>query len=141
MGAILDLTWDRVDLDARRINLRRPGIDRQLKGRAVVPINDTAFQALHRAKEQARSEWVVEYGGQKVASVKKGVGTVARKAKLPGVSAHIFRHSAAVWQAEAGASMASIAQFLGHEDERITFRVYARFSPTYLAKNAAALEL
>jgi len=33
--ALLDLTWDRVDLDARRINLKDPTRARTAKGRAV----------------------------------------------------------------------------------------------------------
>jgi len=37
--------------------------------------------------------------------------------------------------------MAEIAQFLGHKDSRITERVYARFSPTYLRGAASMLEL
>jgi hypothetical protein len=42
--------------------------------------------------------------------------------------------------AEAGVTMAEIAQFLGHSSEAVTFKVYARFSPTYLRKAAAVLD-
>jgi integrase len=42
--------------------------------------------------------------------------------------------------AEAGVSMEEIAQYLGHRDVGITRKVYARFSPDYLRKAAAALE-
>jgi hypothetical protein len=37
--------------------------------------------------------------------------------------------------------MDQIAQYIGHEDSRTTFRVYARFSPDYLQNAARALEL
>jgi integrase len=37
--------------------------------------------------------------------------------------------------------MPEIAQFLGHSDSGLTERVYARFSPNYLAKTATSLEL
>jgi arginase family enzyme len=53
---------------------------------------------------------------------------------------HLLRLSAAVHMAEAGVSMAEIAQYLGHDDDRVTARVYARFSPAHLRKAAAALE-
>ncbi len=36
--------------------------------------------------------------------------------------------------------MSEIAQMLGHSDSRVTEKVYARFSPTYLRGAAAALE-
>lgn len=142
MTAILELTWDRVDMACRRINLQTSGADRPMKGRAVVPINDTAFEALAAAKTRARSDFVVEYAGGKVLSVKKGLANAAARAGIGfPVGAHIFRHSAAVWMAEAGASMPSIAQYLGHSNSRITEEVYARFTPKFLEQNAAALEL
>jgi integrase len=36
--------------------------------------------------------------------------------------------------------MAEIAQYLGHSSESVTFRTYARFSPSYLQRAAVALE-
>jgi len=42
--------------------------------------------------------------------------------------------------AESGVPMAEIAQYLGHSSESVTFRTYARFSPAYLKRAAAALE-
>jgi excisionase family DNA binding protein len=43
MSAILELTWDRVDLVGRRINLRDPNKPVTRKGRAVVPINEWLY--------------------------------------------------------------------------------------------------
>jgi integrase len=51
----------------------------------------------------------------------------------------VLRHTAAVWMAEAGIPMAEIAQYLGHSDDRITSRVYARYGPDHLRKAAAAI--
>jgi integrase len=42
--------------------------------------------------------------------------------------------------AEAGVPMAEIAQYLGHNNPAITYRVYARYSPTYLRGAANAVE-
>ncbi len=36
--------------------------------------------------------------------------------------------------------MEEIAQYLGHDDSRITRRVYARFSPKHLRKAAESLD-
>ena len=55
-SALLELTWDRVDLDARRIDLRDPDRPRTRKGRARVPINDTLLEALAEAKQGTRQE-------------------------------------------------------------------------------------
>lgn len=138
-SAILELTWDRVDFDSRLINLRK-GLVRG-KGRAIVPMTEMAYSALKSASDLAVSDHVIEYAGEPVASVKRGFARAATLAGLKGVTPHTLRHTAATWMAESGVSMGEIAAFLGHSDSRITERVYAKFSPTYLAKAAAALNI
>lgn len=137
--AILELEWNRVDLDRRLIELRTEETANK-KGRATVPVNSTAYEALVMAKEKAQSRYVIEWTGERVQSIKKGIRAAAMRAQLHWVSPHVFRHSAAVWMAEAGTSMEEIAQFLGHTDINVTRRIYARFSPDHLRRAAQALE-
>lgn len=141
VSAVLDLTWDRVDMNRRVIHLRDPSDKTRRKGRATVPINDTLLAVLQEAKKGALSDYVVEWGGERVLSIKRSIATAAEKAGVAGVSPHVFRHTAAVWMAEAGIDMAEIAQYLGHSTPSITYRVYARYSPTHLRKAANALEM
>lgn len=136
--AILDLTWDRVDLEARRIDLRDPGRARTPKGRSLVPMNETAYAALAEAKKAALSRYVIEWAGERVGSVKKAIAEAARRAGLK-VSPHVLRHSAAVWMAEDGVPMSEISQYLGHNDTKTTERIYARYSSDYLQKAASSL--
>ncbi len=49
-GAILDLTWDRVDLERGLIDLNNPNVPRTRKGRARVPINATLLAELKVAQ-------------------------------------------------------------------------------------------
>jgi integrase len=139
--ALLDLTWERVDFDARRINLKDPARPRTAKGRAVVPMNDTALHALSEARQKAATPYVIEWAGRRVRDVKTGLIRAGQRCGMEWVTAHVFRHSAATWMAEGGVPMAEIAQFLGHKDSRITERVYARFSPAYLRGAATMLEI
>lgn len=104
-------------------------------------MNMTVRKALEEAKKAALTRHVIEWGGKPVSSIRKGLATASHKAKIHRVSAHVFRHTAAVWMAEAGTPMSEIAQFLGHSDSRITERVYARYSPSHLRAAASALEL
>jgi len=97
--------------------------------------------ALQEAKMGALTDFVVEWNGKPVKSIKTGLQAAGRRCGLPWVTAHIFRHSAASWMAEAGIGMDRIAAFLGHSDSRITSRVYAKFSPDYLRDAAEALEI
>jgi integrase len=138
-GAILDLTWMRVDLERRVIRLADPLRSRTRKGRATVPINDLALEALQEARQGALTEWVIEYGGDRVRSIKKGMAASARRAGVI-CSPHVLRHTAAVHLAQDGHSMDEIAQFLGHNNPQTTFRIYARFSPNHLQRLAASLE-
>jgi integrase len=62
--------------------------------------------------------------------------SAAKRAGLANVSPHVFRHSSAVHMAEAGVPMSEISQYLGHSNEAITARVYARSSPDHLRKAA-----
>lgn len=137
-NAILDLTWDRVYFDKRLIELNPRDRVQTSKYRATVPMNDQLFAALKAAKEGAMSDYVIEHGRDRVASIKKGFAAACQRAGVK-ATPHMMRHSAAVWMAEAGTPMAQIARFLGHTDSAITERVYARFSPTFLAGAAEAL--
>lgn len=139
--ALLELTWNRVDFARGTIALAVPGKMKHRKNRATVPINSMAMAALTEARTGAMTDYVIEYDGRGLKSVRTGFEYAAQKSGLPDVTPHVLRHTAAVWMAEAGRSMAEIAQYLGHKDSRITEMVYARFSPGYLRTAANALDL
>lgn len=139
-GALLGLTWERCDFERDKIDLRDPEMTSPHKGRAVTPMNRTAKAALLDMRQGALSPFVVEWAGNRVGSVKKGLAASARAAGLADVSPHVLRHTAAVHMAEDGVPMEEIAQYLGHRDVAVTRRVYARFSPNHLRQAAQSLE-
>jgi integrase len=137
-SAILELKWNQIDFKRGMINL---GKSFGNKGRALVPMTNQARKALTEAKEAAQTDFVIEYAGRQVGSVKKGFALAVKRAGLEGrVHPHVCRHSAAVWMAEEGRPMAEIAQVLGHTNESVTFRTYARYSPDHLRQAISALE-
>lgn len=141
VSALLELTWDRCDFGRGRINLEDPTITRPHKGRATVPMLDSARPELLKAKAGALSPNVIEWSGKPVVSIKKGLASAGAKVGLPmKVTPHMLRHSAAVHMAEADVSMDEIAQFLGHTNVDVTRRVYARYSPSFLKRAGGALE-
>ena len=140
MGAILSLTWDRVDLERGLIHYQDPTALKTKKGRATTPINALARGALTEAYSGALTPFVIEWAGQRVQSVKKALATAGARAGTPWVTAHVFRHSAASIMAESGVPMGEIAAMLGHADSRTTERTYARFSPAYLRGASSKLE-
>jgi integrase len=138
-SSILDLVWSRVDMEAMRICLDNPSRDRTAKGRATVPLAPALVQHLIQARSAALTEHVIEWAGQPLRSIKKGIGRTAERAGLKGVTPYVLRHTAAVWMAEAGVPMEEIAQFMGHTSPAVTFRTYARYSPDYLRKAGNAI--
>lgn len=138
---VLQLTWSRVDLARRIINLDDPTRFRTQKGRARVPINATLLEHLEIAARVKTSDHVVEVDGRPIASIRNGVKAAAKRAGLVGVSQYTLRHTAGVYMAQAGISMEQIAEYMGHTSIETTRKHYARFHPDYLRGAATALEI
>ncbi len=139
VGAILELTWDRVDFERGHINLRTDA-DGPRKGWAIVPMNAGLRAVPQTAKAAALSEHVIEWAGGPVAGIKTGFNAAVKAVGLANVSPHVLRHTAAVHRVDAGISFDEAAQFLGHSNTAVTFKSYGRFSPTHLRKAADVLD-
>lgn len=139
IGAILELTWDRVDFEGGWVNLRTTETGPR-KGRAIVPMNDGLRAALSAAKGAAMTESVVEWAGQPVKSIKTGFYRACVDAGLAKVSPHTLRHTAAVHLVANGVPMQKISQYLGHSSTSVTERTYARYAPDHLREEAKMLD-
>lgn len=138
---VLELTWPRVDLTRRIVNLDDPTRFRTQKGRARVPINATLLEHLETAAKVKTSDYVIEVDGRPIKSIRNGVKAAAKRAGLDGVSQYTLRHTAGVYMAQAGVPMEQIAEFMGHTSIETTRKHYARFHPDYLRHAATALEI
>jgi integrase len=139
VGAVLELTWDRVNFDAGHIDLRLDAVGPR-KGRAVVAMNAGLRAVLSQAYEAATIDHVVEYAGRPVKGIKTGFNIAVANAGLKNVSPHVLRHTAGVHLAAAGVKMEKIAQIMGHSSTSVTERVYARFAPDHLRDEVAVLD-
>jgi integrase len=139
MNALLELRWEQVDFKHRTINFNQPGRAQTNKRRPEVPLNARAYEALEEAARAALTDWVIEWDGKQVKSIKKAIRTAAQRSGVR-CSPHVFRHTAGVWMAQADVPMQKISQFLGHTSTRVTERTYARYSPSFMKDAAAALE-
>lgn len=138
VGAILDLTWDRVNFDAGTINLRLEGTVTR-KGRAIVPMNASTRAALTLAKKAALSGWVVEHAGCQIGSIRKGFSNAVARSGIGHVTIHELRHTAAVTMLGSGVPMEKVSQMLGHSNLTVTFSTYARYLPQHMQDAADVL--
>jgi integrase len=139
IGAVLELTWDRVDFDRGVLDFRKDATGPR-KGRAVLPMNAGLRAALQDARQAALSDHVVEWAAGPVRSIRKGFMAAVQAAGLEDVSPHVIRHTSAVHMVEAGVPMSEVAQMLGHSSTSVTERVYGRFSPGHLQKAADVVD-
>lgn len=131
VSAVLDLTWDRVDFERGVINLRLSDAATR-KGRAIVPMNGSTRSALQSAEASALSDFVIEYAGRQVRSIRKGVANAVERSGIGHVRIHDLRHTAAVTMLSAGIPIEKVAQVLGHSNISVTYSTYGRYLPEHM---------
>lgn len=92
-SAILQLTWDRVDLKAGTIDFRRPGVAQTRKRRAITGIAAGLVRYLAALKKRTDGDDVIQFRGKPVASIKRAFRNVAEAAGLPHVTPHVLKHT------------------------------------------------
>ena len=139
VGAILELTWDRVSFDKDIIFYPIPGKNHGKKRRAIVPISPDLRKELKVAQEFAQTDWVIEYNGKPIKSVSEGFNTARKRAGIDHCTIHDLRHTCATWQIAKGISTTKVARMLG-DTERMIEKVYGHHAPDYLKEAANALD-
>lgn len=102
-GAILDLTWDRIDLVRKTIDYRVPGVRYRNKRRAVVPIHAALLPRLESAyaRRDPSCPFVVSRKGRKYSQgslyheCKRDLAAIGIRER--GVARHVARHTVATW--------------------------------------------
>ncbi|WP_374708984.1 tyrosine-type recombinase/integrase [Pacificitalea manganoxidans] len=137
--AISEARWDHVDFDQRTLNLRTSE-NPHSKQRAFVPLNDRIYNLLLDWRSQCDTDWIVEYKGGPVKNIYKSFRQAAERAKLDDTHPHVLRHTAAVHMVASGCDMARVSQYLGHSSVSVTERIYARFAPQHLRREAESVD-
>jgi integrase len=135
-GAILDLTWDRVDLAGKTIDMGE-GHGNKRRARRV-PINETLLPYIADAHATHTTHWVVEFRGRQVGSIKTGFKAAVRRAKLRGITPHVLRHTAVTWMMQRNVSTTKIARYVGMSEEMVD-KHYGHHSPEWMKEASDAL--
>ena len=143
-GALLELTWSRVDFGSGTIDLVNPEPINPLlktarKSRAVVTMTPELRYHLLEAKAGALSDHVIEWNAAPVASIRKGFAEACKRAGLAGITPHTLRHTHATMALEAGVEIERISRQLGHRDSATTRLLYLHPSADFSAPAATAV--
>ena len=135
-GAILELTWAQVDMERCVIDFGRGWGN---KRRAIVPMNDDVYAALLEARELAQSDYVIEFNGKPLKSVKIAFRRLCKACGIE-ASPHVLRHTAATWLVMGGVPLREVARLLGNSEAMVE-KVYGKHSPDYLRRAVDALNI
>lgn len=133
---ILDLEWDRVDLDRRTAWL-----DRTKNGTPRgVPLNRDALEVLTEQVGQ-HARFCFSYNGERI---KHNISnhawfTALKKAGLENFRFHDLRHTWASWHRQAGTSCDELKELGGWKTRSMVDR-YAKFATDHLADAASRIE-
>lgn len=123
--AIMELTWDRVDLDRGVIDFRVPGHVYTKKRRGVVPISDRLAPVLKSVKRGRTSGRVFDV------DVRGRFEKWVRGSSWPWVTPHVMRHTWATLAARNGVSLEEIALVLA-DTIATTEKHYRHHQPGWL---------
>lgn len=127
--AIIELTWDRVDLELGIIHYNVPGRKRTKKRRASVPISKALRPILLRAYKEREDEFVC---GGLPQVIWRSVNALAKRAGVADVSPHVLRHTAATHMLRRGVPIWQVAGVLGCTVQMVE-KIYGHHVPDGLA--------
>lgn len=131
-GAIEGLRWSQVDLLVGTIDLHPPGAERTNKRRPTVPISDKLMPILLQMRDQARSEWVLDYD----APLDNDLRRLCDELGIKGVTPHTFRHTAATHALKNGADLLAVAAMMGDHPATVK-KHYVHHDMEHLRTSAA----
>jgi integrase len=118
-GEIANITWDRIDMENRAINLWR----RKVKNESVIYMTNRVYQILERRLAETNSKYVFmnSKGGPR-GHATAGIKNALVKSGLADVTIHDLRHTCASRLIQNGMSLYEVSNILGHVDVQTTQR-------------------
>lgn len=122
-----ELTWPRVDFQAKLIDPNVPGRRRTKKKRSVVRISDTLLPVLRRAHQERTGDLVLDHSG----SLRTSFESLMRAAKLDDVTPYTLRHTWASHAVMNGANLWLVAKVLGNTVAMVE-STYGHLQPEFM---------
>lgn len=121
------IKWIHVDFE--RCLIRIPGTKTVLANR-LIPITPAFCQELQKKREEAQSEYVIEYRGRGVKTMRTAFKRAQERAKLPyHVRMYDIRHLFVTLLLDGGAGLAAVSRMIGHSRIATTQEWYYHLLP------------
>lgn len=134
--AVLNLTWDRVDMDNGKINWQYGKTTNKRRPRQPMP--DELKMFLRYLSRYGTHKFVIHQDGTPLGDIKKSLTTALKRARISGASTHTLKHTAITWMMQNGTDIWSAAGFSGTSVKTIE-GTYGHHCPDYLeeARNSS----
>jgi integrase len=127
--AVLNLTWDRVDLERGKINWQ---YGRETKKRRIVqPMPDELWMFLRLLARHGTKGHVINDFGRGLGDIRKGFQEATKEAGLKFVTPHTLKHTAITWMLQNGTDLWAVAGFTGTSVKTLE-STYGHHSPDHL---------
>jgi len=135
-GEILGLRWEDVDLQNRKVTVRKPK-NNEIR---VIPINQTLYQELSNLSHGPDGEFLFSNGeDRRFGDIKKGFSLALKKAGIEDFHFHDLRHTFGSHLVMQGVDLKTVQQVMGHKDIKMTMR-YSHLSPEYVQEAIGRLD-
>jgi len=135
-GEILALCWKDVDLENRKVTVRKPK-NNEIR---VIPINQTLYQELSNLSHGSDGEYIFSNGnGHRFGDIKKGFSLALKRAEIEDFHFHDLRHTFGSHLVMQGVDLKTVQQVMGHKDIKMTMR-YSHLSPEYVQEAMERLD-
>jgi len=141
-GAILELTYDRIDVDNRLIDLNPKGRTQTKKHRPIIKLPEQLVSFVEHQSALNPNGAVVSYDGKPIQWVKNGWNSTRERSGLTGnVQTYSCRHTMARWLRMRSVPAWEVAAQLGHKSpEYSTTEIYAPYDPAHLSAAKVAID-
>jgi integrase len=95
--AVLELKWDRVDLEAGTVDFRLPGKKHSKKKRTRAALPDKTLRLLRIWRKRSPGPVVISPSGRFMVNFRRHWKRVTKAAGMPGAGTHTLKHTAATW--------------------------------------------
>lgn len=135
-GALLDLTWDRIDFETGTIAQAVPGVDHGNKRRPRVPMPASVREYLAGQRSVGP---VIQWHGKRLSGHKRLYAGLAERAGVE-VTAYGLRKACATWMRKEGVPEWDVLGMLGHRAGGSQTERYAHWRPEFMRSAADSLE-